>query len=331
MEKYFEAIGPIPPEDTVCVNLYEEGEQILLESYAYEVGYFRFNWHPSLEILIVLQGSLKAYTEHGVFELQEDEFVVIPPNEGHASLLQTPHTVALVLHISAQYLEKLCGGRSLSTMHGSSHDIKEDAVRSLILGSAAAIYLALSTKQRYSELFARAQAELLFSVLLKNYALHEPTARGKRADPEQKKKVHILLQYINRHFRERISLDDLAEAAQMNRSYVSTYFREHTGINYHEYLTRRRLVYAAYMLHNTDVPILEVALDAGFPDVKALHQAFRKYFRLSPGEYRRGLNSDCDESVRNLFPNRLPFADALVQRKLTGYTRRRFAWGEILE
>lgn len=102
-------IGTLPIDESVSVILTDSEGNILLESYAYEVGFFRFNWHPSLEIMLVLEGKLTAYSEQGVFELQEDDLLVINPNIGHASMLQSPRTVALVIHISQSYLEQLCG------------------------------------------------------------------------------------------------------------------------------------------------------------------------------------------------------------------------------
>ena len=72
-------LGPFQIDDK-CVAFYDDNGRIILESYAYENNFFRFNWHSSLEIIIVLKGRLKTCTERGMFDLEEDGVLIINPN-----------------------------------------------------------------------------------------------------------------------------------------------------------------------------------------------------------------------------------------------------------
>ena len=92
---------------------------------------------------------------------------------------------------------------------------------------------------------------------------------------------------------------------------------QHLG--FHEYLIRKRLAYAIHMLNNTDDSVLDIALDAGFPDAKALNLAFKKYFDISPNRYRIISKASADTSLKNLYPVRLDFTHPVVQEKLSGY------------
>ena len=326
-------LGPIPSDDQVCVSLCDSQGENLLESYVYEIGFFRFNWHSSLELMLVLSGNLTAYTEDGNYELETDDFLVINSNVGHATILRSPKTTALCLHISRAYLEHLCGKGSIpqfcccSSAAGKVDHWAQALIRSCMSG----IYLALSTEKEHRQLLAVSQVQLLVSVLLQKYSKPVISRMSRPSHIEQKNRIHEMIRYVNRHFREQISLNDLAGILKMNDSYLSSYFKAHIGINFHEYLTRKRLAYAAYLLHNTEDSVLEIAGDAGFPDGKALNQAFKKYFNISPREYRKKLTKGYAPTVKNLFPVRLACSDPMVQEKLGAYIQESITFADFYQ
>lgn len=315
-----QTLGIIPSDSRVCATFYGQDGNIILESYAYEVGFFRFNWHPSLEIMLVLHGGLKAYTEHGVFDLQENDLILINPNEGHASMLQVPGTIAMVLLISQQYLEKMCGEGGIPIFNGCSSEKKIDEKNFLMIrGYMALLYCILSSSEEPDHLFVKAQIFLILSLLLHNFT-NGPLGISelKRADRHQNT-LHIMVKYINRRFREKITLEDLSGLSGMNQSYISNYFRQHIGIGFHEYLIRKRLAYAVHLLNNNKDSILDIALDAGFPDAKAFHMAFRKYFNISPGKYRAISKTSYGADMKKLYPTRLESSHPVVKDKMAEF------------
>lgn len=313
-------LGIIPADANVCITYEDDEGEILLESYAYEVGFFRFNWHPSLEIMLVIHGSLKLYTEHGIFDLGEDGLAVINPNEGHASMLQSPETIAIVLHISQHHLEQLCRDAVIPRFicHSSGEDKEEPSYR-LIRSCLAFIYRSLSKKGKPDQLMVPAQISMLLALLIRRFSDAPPSTRDLKSSAQQRQTFHAMVKYINRHFRENITLQEIANAFDMNPSYTSSYFKKHIGLGFHEYLIRKRLAYAIHMLNNTDDSVLDIALDAGFPDAKALNLAFKKYFDISPNRYRIISKASADTSLKNLYPVRLDFTHPVVQEKLSGY------------
>lgn len=130
------SIGTIPFDEDHCVRLLSKNNQAIAEAYAYKVGFFRFNWHPSLEIMLVLNGKLKLYTENGSWILNESDLVSIAPNTGHASILEEADTTAFVLHISFDYLNEITGGRNFDIeCNYSASKVKDtdyDSLRALI-------------------------------------------------------------------------------------------------------------------------------------------------------------------------------------------------------
>ena len=320
----------MPADERVCVTFYDKDGELLLESYAYEVGFFRFNWHPSLEIMLVLSGSLTVYTEHGIFDMQKDDLIVINPNEGHASMLHTPGTIAMVLHISQSCMEELCGNSNLPVFYcNSTPESRYKTPFNLLRSSMSSIYYALADRENQDKLFVMGQVYSSLSMLVGNYSNGIPSQGELKLNARQQNTVHSMVKYIDHHFREKVTLQDMADKFGMNLSYTSNYFRKRVGIGFHEYLIRKRLAYAVYLLNNTEEPVLDIALEAGFPDTKAFHLAFKKYFNISPGKYRTVSKSSVDINVKNLYPVRLDYLHPVVHEALLRFMDYPIKTGDI--
>lgn len=96
-----------------------------------------------------------------------------------------------------------------------------------------------------------------------------------------------ILQYIEDNLDRDLSLEKIAEELNYSRFYVARTFKEHTGTTLYKYIQGRRLREAARKLAETDQPIVEVALEAGYGSQQAFTQAFRRAYACTPQEYRR--------------------------------------------
>ena len=76
--------------------------------------------------------------------------------------------------------------------------------------------------------------------------------------------MRLLLTYVEEHYAEKLALEDLADYAQYNRTYVSTLFKQMVGINFHEYLTRVRFQHALNDLTYTKENLTDIALKTAF-------------------------------------------------------------------
>lgn len=93
--------------------------------------------------------------------------------------------------------------------------------------------------------------------------------------------------YIDNHFREPITLEDLAEAAHQNKYYVAHMFKDAFGISPIRYLTERRVEESRYLLTDTSYVISEIAAITGFSSSSVFSQTFRRIVGMSPNEFRR--------------------------------------------
>ena len=105
------------------------------------------------------------------------------------------------------------------------------------------------------------------------------------------KKYRALLRvthYIDGHYSEGVSLEEVAEATGISRYYVSHLFKELMDNTFVGYVNELRLNRAAMLLVTTDIPIIEVASKSGFNNLSNFNRAFKLYFGKTPSAYRKG-------------------------------------------
>lgn len=95
-----------------------------------------------------------------------------------------------------------------------------------------------------------------------------------------------LVSYLDQHYDEPLTLDDLASIACLSRRSLTRAFRTAFGDSPIDYLIRLRLDRAAGLLESTDLPVLDVAQRVGFADSNYFARAFRKHYGTSPTAYR---------------------------------------------
>ena len=117
-----------------------------------------------------------------------------------------------------------------------------------------------------------------------------PTNRGGLAPA----RANRVCEYIDSHLQENIALDVLAEIAQLSVHHFARAFRQTLGIPPHNYIVQRRVEHAQQLLRNTDLPVSEIAIVAGFTDQSHLARHFRTITGVSPSLARHRFRSGPD-------------------------------------
>jgi two-component system response regulator YesN len=98
--------------------------------------------------------------------------------------------------------------------------------------------------------------------------------------------VKEALDYMEAHAGDNINMAVVANQVSVNYTYFSEKFKEHTGINFNEYLKRLRIERAKSLLESGIYKVYEVAARSGFGDVKYFMKTFKAATGLSPSEYK---------------------------------------------
>lgn len=95
-----------------------------------------------------------------------------------------------------------------------------------------------------------------------------------------------IVDYVSTHYRT-VRLEHAAGAVHMNPTYVSTYFKKATGMNFSEYVIAYKMEKAAQLLQEQQWKNFEVSEMVGYANVKNFIRAFKDHFGKTPGQYRR--------------------------------------------
>ena len=119
----------------------------------------------------------------------------------------------------------------------------------------------------------------LFGKLLKHYPIQKTRVANDT--------LSQILQYCAEHYKENISVEEVADKLRISRSTVSHLFNERLAMNFCDYINSLRLSDAVKLLKNGKNTITEVSDLSGFSTIRTFNRAFLKRYGISPSEYRK--------------------------------------------
>ena len=99
-------------------------------------------------------------------------------------------------------------------------------------------------------------------------------------------KINKVKHYVKENYREQIKRSQVAGIVGLSSSSFSRFFKQHTGLNFSDYLNIVRIKEASRLLQNTDDTILGITYSCGFNSPRYFNDVFRKYKGTTPGEFR---------------------------------------------
>lgn len=106
-------------------------------------------------------------------------------------------------------------------------------------------------------------------------------------EAESTRPVRQAKKYIDEHYSEKITLEDIAEIVGLNPVYFSVVFKKETGLNYSSYLIDIRIEKAKQMISETNETISSIAENVGYKDYRYFSQLFTKSVGVKPALYRK--------------------------------------------
>ena len=280
---------------------YEDGFRVLqgrreyvtyLDDSSIRIWYSDVPWryeihdHSAIEILLTLEGMVTYTIEDKVYQVRKGEVLIIPQDTAHSLTMEEG---------SSRYLY-LFEPDAIMTMR----DIKSMAIYfnkpfHLRDGSDAHV--------RIRELLLRAKdlyekRELMwntacYSCILRVYATlgqrYLSGIRPRTADNMRNmdsEVINAVMTYINNHYREELSLENVAGFAGFSRYYFSRSFKKQTGYSFKDYLCQKRLQVAMDLLIRTNRSMRDVAIESGFGSVATFNRVFREKKGCTPTQYR---------------------------------------------
>ena len=99
--------------------------------------------------------------------------------------------------------------------------------------------------------------------------------------------IQRAIEYMNQHFSEDISLDQIADYIYLSKCYFHRLFTQTVNCTPHTYLNTIRLQHAKELLRNTQLPVQEIASNVGFGNYSYFIQLFKQREGITPSAFRR--------------------------------------------
>ena len=234
--------------------------------------------HNHVELFFIVGGKGQFLIEDRLYSVNTNDLVIINPNVTHTEV-----------SLNAQPLEYIVlgiEGIELATgVHSNGQFCILDHFESAEFSSCLRnILRETELEQPGYEDICQAYMEILIIRLMRNTALSIPTEPQTIAGNRQCAAVR---RYIDLHFKEPLTLEQLAEEAHMNKYYLSHAFKQEYGVSPISYMISRRVEESKYLLAETDLSMSQIAQLLGFSSLSYFSQVFRRTQDLSPMEYRQ--------------------------------------------
>ena len=104
---------------------------------------------------------------------------------------------------------------------------------------------------------------------------------------KNKKRITEIVNYIGQHYQDDLCIQDIANHFSISNNHLSKLFKENLNITVKTYLTSVRIKYVKKDLLETDLPLIDIAISNGFPNLKSLNREMEKDCNMTASKYRK--------------------------------------------
>lgn len=265
------------------------------------------HFHPFTEIFFITDGQGAFYVDEDVVKVNKWDLIIINPNCPHtekSSFLDTPLEY-FVLGIDNLLLN------FPSSYNLVNDDNKVDLYKILNLSEQKDLILTYFNRLIYEienknlnyQLACKSILMLFLTDMLRaNTALNFVEKSNNKINLECLK----IKNYIDAHYSQNITLDNLASMSYMNKYHLAHTFKKQIGLSPINYVIKKRVDESKNLLETTSYSIRDISSIVGFSNSSYFSQIFKKTTGISPKEYRinnqnikKDYNKDSEKTLIN--------------------------------
>ena len=252
--------------------------------------------HDFYEMYLFLSGNMDYVIESRHYQVAPGDILLISPNELHQPMLgrEPQPCERIVLWINKAYLTQFTAiGTKLSRCFDRAAEQHANLLRadSVSLERMVGLLDYARKEQESREFGSSIVADtLLIQALVILNRLAERGGESAEIRDKSGTVIEQVLAYINEHYHEDLSLDQLANRFFISKYHLSREFNRLVGTSVYRYIVQKRLVMAKQML-GQGIPSSEVYQHCGFGDYSNFYRAFKSEYQISPREYVSNLKA----------------------------------------
>lgn len=248
------------------------------------------HWHTAMEVILPVENSYEVITSSARYTVLPGEIFVLSPCESHE--LRAPESgkrfiylfdLAPIRSLKDYSLIQPLIGDCLHITRNTHPQIYDDAYR-LFLQMQEEYFKA----DKFREMSIHSRLLEFFVLLGKNHQNSLEQLSGTRLSKQKEyvQKFNTILEYIDTHYMDNLTLDDIAGISGFSKYHFTRLFKRYTASTFYDYLNLKRTKEVQRQLVDSDLPVTEIALSSGFTSIATFNRIFRKYTGCTPTEYR---------------------------------------------
>lgn len=266
---------------------------------SYESGSFLWHWHPEAELTLVTSGEMEYHVNEQVFYAKEGDVIFCNGGALHAGNMTGNKDCT---YNAITFHPKLIYGYKESTIYNSYvRPITDNPNVGGILFEktspfgervhhlARQLSETAEKKEKGYELRITSLLMEFWQILWESYD-HRKTKQSERFRKNYER-IRCMISYVESHYQESITLEDIASATHLSRCECSRIFKANMQQSLFGFIQQYRIQKSLGYLLDTDTTITEIADMVGIPDSNYFAKTFAKIQGMSPTEYRKGRGS----------------------------------------
>jgi len=268
--------------------------------------YYDKHW-GCLSVKFVIRGAEYYKTDHSRYAVNCSNFLILNRDTEYSSFIDSPTEVeSFTLNFGDEFTRSVVGGLFSNPEQVLEGNTKADTIRMIervhsredeVYPIAAKIYNKIPDIYENNEELSELFVELLAALVELDADTKCEISQIQKVKSSTRKEIYKRLNYakdfIDSCFSEDLNLDRIAAVACMNREYFIRQFKQYYKITPNQYLIKKRMESARTLLQSGNESITAICREVGYSDPGSFGKLFKRYFTLTPENYRlRLLQSD---------------------------------------
>ena len=234
---------------------------------------FKEHFHKSYELIYCVGERAQIEVESETIELSCGDFLLLFPYKKHAFHIQSEKNAIWVGVFSGDYVKEF--DREFADREPKNAKFRVDERTEEYLKNT---FLLSAPLDKY------AIKGLLYLVLgeFAKQAKFRPRSVG-----EKRELIMQIIEYVEKNFREEITLQTLAKELGYNFQYLSRVFRQSMRMNFRALVNQYRFDHARLLLEKENITVMQAALDSGFQSVRNFNRLYKEKTGQTPQRVKR--------------------------------------------